>query len=82
MNHAEDLEHELAEMHTLRDVMRLAVSFFSAAKLHYGHGTDNAWDEARWLTLGAEYTYTNRDSNQNNFDYRKNLLLFSAKVAL
>jgi hypothetical protein len=36
----------------------------------------------RWLTLGAEYTYTNRDSNQDNFDYKKNLLLFSAKVAL
>ena len=36
----------------------------------------------RWLTLGAEYTYTNRDSNQNNFNYRKNLILLSAKVAL
>lgn len=36
----------------------------------------------RWLTLGTEYIYTNRDSNQNNFNYRKNLLLFSAKVAL
>ena len=39
-------------------------------------------DTQRWLTLGAEYTYTNRDSNQNNFNYRKNLILFSAKVAL
>jgi hypothetical protein len=40
------------------------------------------YDMQRWLTLGAEYTYTNRDSNQDNFDYKKNLLLFSAKVAL
>ena len=40
------------------------------------HGTQ------RWLTLGAEYNYSNRDSNQNNFNYRKNLILFSAKVAL
>lgn len=53
MTHPEDLEHELGEMHTLRDVMRLAVSFFCAAELHYGHGTGNAWDEARWLVLGA-----------------------------
>ena len=40
------------------------------------------YDMQRWLTLGAEYTYTNRSSNQSNFDYRKNLMLFSAKVAL
>lgn len=40
------------------------------------------YDMQRWLTLGAEYTNTNRSSNQSNFDYRKNLILFSAKVAL
>lgn len=40
------------------------------------------YEMQRWLTLGAEYTLTDRDSNQNNFDYRKNLILFSAKVAL
>ena len=39
-------------------------------------------DTLRWLTLGAEYTYTNRDSNLNNFDYKKNLILFTARVAL
>lgn len=39
-------------------------------------------DTLRWLTLGAEYTYTNRASNLSNFEYRKNLILFSAKVAL
>jgi hypothetical protein len=40
------------------------------------------YEMRRWLTLGAEYTLTDRDSNQNNFDYRKNLILFSAKVAI
>ena len=39
-------------------------------------------DTLRWLTLGAEYVYTNRASNLSNFEYRKNLILFSAKVAL
>ena len=39
-------------------------------------------DTLRWLTLGAEYVYTNRASNFSNFEYRKNLILFSAKVAL
>jgi polysaccharide biosynthesis protein VpsM len=46
------------------------------------YGMKLTHDTLRWLTLGAEYTYTNRASNQSNFEYRKNLILFSAKVAL
>lgn len=36
---------------TVRDWLRYAVSRFNAADLHYGHGTDNAWDEAVQLVL-------------------------------
>ena len=31
----------------------------------------------RWLTLGAEYTRTHRDSNIDTFDYDKNLYLIT-----
>lgn len=41
------------ELHTIRDVLRHAVSRFEAAGLVYGHGTDNAWDEAVWLVTDA-----------------------------
>ena len=42
---------EIGELATLRDVLRYAVSAFSAADLHYGHGSATALDEAAFLIL-------------------------------
>ncbi|WP_137886864.1 50S ribosomal protein L3 N(5)-glutamine methyltransferase [Pseudomonas sp. 2FE] len=42
-----------SQLRTLRDHIRWAVSRFHAEALFFGHGTDNAWDEARQLVLGA-----------------------------
>lgn len=41
----------LQELHTVRDLLRYAVSRFNAAQLCFGHGSDNAWDEAVYLLL-------------------------------
>ncbi|MEZ5626128.1 MAG: 50S ribosomal protein L3 N(5)-glutamine methyltransferase [Rhodocyclaceae bacterium] len=59
MNHDEhdhdhdDHEHSgpLVELVTLRDWLRYAVTRFNRAQLFFGHGTDNAWDEAVYLLL-------------------------------
>jgi len=41
------------ELFTIRDWLRYAVSRFEASDIFYGHGTDNAYDEAVWLIMSG-----------------------------
>lgn len=47
----ETIPAQLAELKTVRDLLRYAMSRFHAAELSFGHGSDNAWDEAVYLLL-------------------------------
>ncbi len=42
-----------AELKTVRDFLRYAVSAFNRAKLHFGHGATSALDEAAFIILEA-----------------------------
>lgn len=43
----------LIELQTIRDMLRWTVTQFYQANLFYGHGTDNAWDEAVAIVLAV-----------------------------
>ncbi|MFT3758344.1 50S ribosomal protein L3 N(5)-glutamine methyltransferase [Thauera sp.] len=51
-----DHEHDhgpLAELVTVRDWLRYAVTRFNRAGIFCGHGTNDSYDEAVWLLLGS-----------------------------
>ena len=41
------------ELHTIKDFLRWCYSTFNRADIYYGHGYDNAWDEAQQLVLAT-----------------------------
>ena len=45
------MKDALHALSTVRDVLRFAVSRFNEVGLSFGHGTENAWDEAVYLVL-------------------------------
>ncbi len=44
-------EEAVADLSTILDMLRWAMSQFNSSDIYYGHGTDNAWDEALQLVL-------------------------------
>jgi len=46
-----DKKEVLHQLNTVRDYVRWGASRFTEAKLTFGHGTDNAWDEALYLVF-------------------------------
>lgn len=70
-----------AELISVRDYIRWGTSQFNAAGLFFGHGTDNAWDEAAQLVLHALHLPV-QESNPHWFDARLTLVERKAVMEL
>jgi len=57
---------DLSDLETVTDFLRFAYSLFNSHQLHYGHGTDNSWDEAVNLVLGLLKLPWNADKSLLN----------------
>lgn len=57
----EIIEQAVTELLTFRDMVRWGASEFNAAQLHFGHGIDNAWDEAVFLARHALHLSPDED---------------------
>lgn len=62
----ESIKTLCTQLQTVRDFIRFGASQFEAAQLHYGHGTDNAWDEALHLTYHVLHLPPTWDKNIAN----------------
>lgn len=66
------------QLHTILDWIRFASTQFQASQLYYGHGTDNAWDEAVLLvtaSLHLPFDLTSQQAACRVIDEEKHLLV-------
>ncbi|GAA0858472.1 50S ribosomal protein L3 N(5)-glutamine methyltransferase [Aliiglaciecola litoralis] len=68
-----DMDSTATELHTLLDIVRWSMSQFNQANLYYGHGTDNAWQEA--LSLATQVLHLPQDLSSKDSQ-----LLFNARL--
>lgn len=64
----EDLQEAVSDLKTISDFIRWTACCFERANLTFGHGTDNAWDEA--VTLILDTLLMPKDTDPGIFDCR------------
>ncbi len=76
---------DIAPLTTIRDFIRFGATQMAAADVYFGHGTDNAWDEACFLvleSLGLPWALMDKvlDAKLSLPEQQQVLMLFAARI--
>lgn len=81
----EDQQKLVQQLVTIRDYLRWSVSRFNEAKLYYGHGTDNPWDEAMliiWHCLKLPHNIGDQVLDAKLTDKERKLILVTVETRI
>lgn len=84
-------DYSISWMHSWSDILSSTIAF-GQGEDNYGNSVRNddrdmisigvSYDWRRWMTIGATYSYSDRDSNNDAFDYEKNVFLINVDMSL
>ena len=90
-NYIEARDTSITWLHAWTDILSTTVTFADGADSYAGDARDDdrrsysiaaSYDWRRWITLGASFSFQDRESSDSTFDYDKNVFQINVDMSL